>query len=283
MDSTPIHYHIVTLTHYHINQTAMRTIIQSIFLCCLLQACVAQEGTENEESQRLTGEDSLVNESIKEVLSPYAVFLKNLPVKPKGSPVLLYNGQQKGNQDAHVAVVDMELSRRDLQQCADAVMRLRGEFLFSQKRFDEIHFNFLSDGKPRFFLNYSKGDTSYASFRRYMDWVFTYANTRSLHGELEPVSIEKIQAGDVFIVTGRPFGHAVIVTEVAKQQNGQVRFRLAQSYMPAQETHILKNPLHPDNGGWYFLHEIGEELYTPEWTFPSNALRRFPAENNVVD
>ncbi|MFK7969069.1 MAG: DUF4846 domain-containing protein [Bacteroidia bacterium] len=252
-------------------------------LVCLtafcLQACHSQETTApTHTSKEDTVEQVEAAPNIEAISisdsSEYALFLKNLPLKPAGSQVLLYNGQPKPNQDVHVAVIDMELSKRDLQQCADAVMRLRGEFLFAQKRFNDIHFNFLSDGKPRYFLKHSNGDTSYKAFRKYMDWIFTYANTRSLHNELKKVALADIQAGDVFIVTGRPYGHAVTVMEVGTQGNRTV-FKLAQSYMPAQETHILKNPLHPENGGWYFLDEIDSDLYTPEWTFPADALRRF--------
>lgn len=259
----------------------MKTTLQLFFLLVLLQACTAQQENKpvTDTTNPVDGTSTEAPVVVAEELDGYAHFLKNLPLKPEGSPVLLYNGEHKGNQDAHVAVIDMELSRRDLQQCADAVMRLRGEYLFKEKRFDEIHFNFLSDGKPRYFLKHSGGDTSYRAFRRYMDWVFTYANTRSLHDELDKVALKEIQPGDVFIVTGRPYGHAVTVMEVETLSDNRKRFKLAQSYMPAQETHILKNPLHPDNEGWYYLDEIKDELYTPEWTFPSDALRRFPSEN----
>ena len=61
----------------------------------------------------------------------FAAYLRQLPLLPKGSKVLLYNGQEKRNQAAAFAVVDMEIGNRDLQQCADAVMRLRAEYLLS--------------------------------------------------------------------------------------------------------------------------------------------------------
>lgn len=264
----------------HITQIPRFNCLVVAFVMLCSQACTgqSQEKSITNTATSPPADTTPVAQKVEELApSSYAHFLKNLPLKPSGSPVRLYNGQLKGNQDAHVAVVDMELSKRDLQQCADAVMRLRGEYLFAQKRYKDIHFNFLSDGKPRYFLEHSNGDTSYNAFRKYMDWVFNYANTRSLHNELKPVLLEEIQAGDVFIVTGRPYGHAITVTEVRDIQ-GRAAFRLAQSYMPAQETHILKNPLHPENEGWYFIDEIEAKLYTPEWTFPRDALRRFEGE-----
>ena len=56
----------------------------------------------------------------------WGAWLRGLPMKPAGAPVLLYNGAPKWRQDVHVAVVDIDVGSRDLQQCADAIMRLRG-------------------------------------------------------------------------------------------------------------------------------------------------------------
>jgi hypothetical protein len=56
--------------------------------------------------------------------------------------------------------------------------------------------------------------------------------------------------------------------------SGEKIFLLAQSYMPAQDIHILKNP---ENGGgnpWYSVN-FGDKLITPEWEFTRGNLRRF--------
>nr|WP_294859370.1 DUF4846 domain-containing protein [uncultured Fluviicola sp.] len=76
--------------------------------------------------------------------SSFGFYLRNLPLKKHGSAVHLYNGSLKGNQSAHVAVINMSVGSRDLQQCADAVMRLRGEYLFHNKLYSDIHFRFVS-------------------------------------------------------------------------------------------------------------------------------------------
>mgnify|MGYP001627136992 CR=1 FL=1 len=205
--------------------------------------------------------------------SSFGFYLRTLTLKPQGAPVTLYNGNLKANQSVHVAVINQDIDPVDLQQCADAVMRLRGEYLFQQKRFKDIHFNFLSDGKPRYFLEYAGGDLSYQKFRSYMKYIFSYANTASLKKELNTISIENIQPGDVFIQSGNPYGHAVTVMDVAIDANGKRLFLLAQSYMPAQETHVLKNPLNPELSPWYDAME--GTIFTPEWRFESTDLRRF--------
>jgi hypothetical protein len=142
----------------------------------------------------------------------------------------------KWRQDVHVAVIDIDVGWRDLQQCADAIMRLRGEWLFSAGR--PVAFND-TDGKRRTFAARDKSD--HAAFRKYMDLVFAYAATYSLEPELKPAPLADIQIGDVFVKGGFP-GHAVLVADMAESaQAGEKRFLLIQSYMPAQEMHVLKN------------------------------------------
>ncbi len=205
----------------------------------------------------------------------FAEYLRNLKLKPIDSPVLYYNGKEKQNNGIYVSVIDMDIDAQDLQQCADAAMRLRGEYLFKQKKYAKIHFNFLSDGKPRYFTDYAKGDYSYRKFRAYMRYVFSYANTASLHNEMKPVlSMDSIAAGDVFIQKRQPYGHAVIVMDVAvNKKSGKKLYLLAQSYMPAQETQILANPTNSEISPWYEVNN--SNIRTPEWTFKPNDLRRF--------
>ena len=206
--------------------------------------------------------------------SSFGHYLRNLKLKSFGSEVKFYDGFTKDNDNIYISVIDMEISPRDLQQCADAVMRLRGEYLFSQGNFDEIHFNFLSDNKPRYFNKYRENDLSYETFRKYMDYIFAYANTASLRNELITVKIDSMQIGDVFIQKGRPFGHAIIVVDMAvNDSTGQKLYMLAQSYMPAQETQILVNPNDKNINPWYRLKE--GDIVTPEWEFKSTDLRRF--------
>ncbi len=204
----------------------------------------------------------------------FGAYLRQLPLKPEGSYVKYFDGDLKRRDGIYAAVVDQPISARDLQQCADAVMRLRGEYLYAQKRYEDIHFNFLSDGKPRYFLDRADAQRSYKSFLKYMDYVFAYANTASLHKELKAVAFEDMQVGDVFIVTGRPYGHAIIVVDMAENAAGEKLFMLAQSYMPAQETQILVNPNNGAISPWYSSKFSGS-LRTPEWTFQKGDLRRF--------
>ncbi|MDD2496896.1 MAG: DUF4846 domain-containing protein [Desulfitobacteriaceae bacterium] len=217
-------------------------------------------------------------------------YLRTLPLKPHGSKVKYYNGDTK-NRDVYEAVVDIDIGSRDLQQCADAVIRLRAEYLFKEKKYDDIHFNFTSgfnaeyskwrdgyrvsvDGNSVSWVKSANHSDEYLAFRKYLDIVFAYAGTLSLANELVPVQLEEMQIGDVFIQGGSP-GHCVIVVDMAENpETGEKIFMLAQSYMPAQDIHILKNKENPAISPWYPLN-FGDILKTPEWTFENDDLKRF--------
>jgi len=214
-------------------------------------------------------------------------YLKQLPLKPAGTLTKRFNGETKPNKVA-AAVVDISVGNSDLQQCADAVMRLRAEWLFSEKRFNDISFN-LTNGFNMKYSEWKKGkrlnaacngwtsgataSESHEDFMNYMKKVFTYAGTLSLSNELQPKNIADIEAGDVFIKGGSP-GHAVIVLDVAQGPEGKV-FLLAQSYMPAQDIEVLINPNSHSLSPWYQANQIGR-LLTPEYYFDWNQLKTWP-------
>jgi hypothetical protein len=201
----------------------------------------------------------------------FGAWLRGLPLKPEGAPVLLYTGARKWRQDVHAAVMDIDVGDRDLQQCADAIMRLRAEWLFSTGRKADIAFDD-TEGRRMRFATRAKQD--YTALRKYMNFVFAYAGTYSLAREMKAVPVGDIRAGDVFIKGGFP-GHAVLVTDlVVNPETGEKRFLLAQSYMPAQEIHILKNPSETDGTAWYRT-DFGDALVTQEWSFSRSQLKRW--------
>jgi Domain of unknown function (4846) len=221
----------------------------------------------------------------------FGAWLRNLPLKPVGAAVMLFDGSIKPKQDVHAAVIDIDTGTRDLQQCADAIMRLRAEWLYAAGRPGEIAFNYTS-GQRVDFARWSKGerpapdgrtwkataqaDASYASFKRYLVQIFAYAGTASLEKELKPLAAgTAVQVGDVFIKGGFP-GHAVLVADVVRAASpNEVRFLLIQSFMPAQDMHVLKQAPDGAVSPWYAASADGS-LVTPEWTFPAGSHRRWP-------
>jgi hypothetical protein len=227
----------------------------------------------------------------------FGVWLRGLPLFPGRPSVHLYDGRLKGNQEAHVAVVRIDVGARDLQQCADAVMRLRAEYLWSRGCAADIDFRLTSGDRaawtdwrsgmrPRVRGNRvewrpgERSDGSYASFRRYLDAVYNWAGSASLEKQLNRVTDpSRVEIGDVVIHGGFP-GHAVLVVDVAEGPRGERAFLLAQSYMPAQEIQILRNPETPGSP-WYRAAASGP-LPTPEWPFRHEELRRFPAPRSCA-
>ncbi|MBL4657881.1 MAG: DUF4846 domain-containing protein [Flavobacteriales bacterium] len=200
-------------------------------------------------------------------------YLRSIALK-RNNTLYLHTGEPKSSQDLHHSILNIDVGSRDLQQCADAVMRLRGEYLFSQKRYDDIHFNFLSDGKPRYYKDRADSEHSHKSFRKYMDYIFAYANTASLKKEMKTVDVSTMEIGDVFIQQGAPYGHAVIVVDMAINSSGKKVFLIAQSYMPAQDIHVLKNLNDSELSPWYST-DFGVSLSTPQWLFSDSDLKRF--------
>lgn len=221
----------------------------------------------------------------------FAFFLRNLSLKDYGSPVLLYNGRPKANQ-VYESVIAMDIGKKDLQQCADAIIRLRAEYLYQEKKYDDIHFN-LTNGFRADYRNWMEGNRikvignsvkwekiaekrdDYETFQEYLETVFMYAGTLSLEKELISVDdYNDIKVGDVLIQGGSP-GHAVLVFDVVVDKNTRNKaYLLGQSYMPAQEIHILKNLEGINNSPWYLIQE-DDLIHTPEWTFSKKDLKRF--------
>ena len=230
-------------------------------------------------------------ERIEVETNSFGEFLRNQKLKAYGEKVLYFDGREKNKNNVYDSVFQVDIGYRGLPQCADAIMLLRAEYLYSLEAYDDIKFNFVSGFKAEYkklmegnrikidgnTVNYYKAteaSNTYESFRKYMDMVFAYSGTLSLNQELKAIDIADMKIGDVFIVGGSP-GHAVIVVDMAENHNGDKIFMLAQSYMPAQETQLLINPNDKTISPWYSLKDA-DKLITPEWSFELENLKTWP-------
>ena len=107
-----------------------------------------------------------------------------------------------------------------------------------------------------------------------MELVSSYCGTLSLYNDTDPVKAENMRIGNMFVKPGSP-GHAMLIVDMAVNRFGEKIFMLAQGYMPAQDIHIVKNPVEPGLGPWYRLKK-GVRLVTPEWIFDWNDLKSWP-------
>lgn len=204
-------------------------------------------------------------------VNSFTAWLRNVPLK-RTKTVYLYNGVVKRNQLAQFAVLDVSVNvgpAQDLQQCADAVMRLRAEYLYASHRWNEISF---TDNAGKAYCY--RGGSDRRAFENYLRNVFAWCGTASLARQLKTVKcMDEMQPGDVLIKGGFP-GHAAIVMDVALDRHGKKIYLLAQSYMPAQDIHVLKNPSETSESPWYQITD-NEPVVTPEWIFYSNQLKRW--------
>lgn len=219
----------------------------------------------------------------------FGSFVRHYPMKPDGSPVLLWTKEPKGNQKDHVAVFDMMVEDgMDVQQCADSVMRIYAEYFRVTGQYDRIRFHFVSgflcdynsftqgnrvkiNGDDEVWVKSKPAKDSDSVFNEYMRIVCAYASTLSMEKESTGADLQNLQIGDVFLKSGSP-GHVVMVADVC-EKDGRKAFLLAQGYMPAQEFHIIKNPLHEDDP-WYYEEEVQYPFQTQAYTFPEGSFRR---------
>ena len=229
---------------------------------------------------------------IRVATGSWGEWLRWLPLAPPGTPARVFDGSLKNRQDVVAAVVNIDVGTQDLQQCADAVIRLRAEYQFNADP-NKVHFH-LTTGYDFRFSDFVNGQTfkvvsnnvrpaartpeapTHAALGRYLIPAFGYAGTLSLSRELLPQPLSEVQPGDVLIHGGSP-GHAVLVVDVAENSTSHQKYMLlAQSYMPAQSIHVLNNIWgEPTLGVWFPVNPNDNAVTTPEWGFKATELARF--------
>ncbi|MBU1319500.1 MAG: DUF4846 domain-containing protein [candidate division Zixibacteria bacterium] len=222
----------------------------------------------------------------------FADWIRHLPLKPGNPSIKLHNGLRAAFQDHHCAIVEIDVGSKDLQQCADAIIRFRAEYLYTIGKSRQIAFNFTSGDRADFYLwaegyrptvngntvSWQKSapvDSSYRSLRAYIDIVFAYAGTYSLSKELQVVEkADDVEIGDILVLPGFP-GHAVMVADVAANlQTGERVFLLIQGFSPAQDIHLLINESNPELSPWFSI-SSDTPVKVLWYEFTRDHLRRF--------
>ncbi|SDD33425.1 DUF4846 domain-containing protein [Kordiimonas lacus] len=219
----------------------------------------------------------------------FAYFLRHLPMKPTGTPLRLYDGSKVAWPAYAGAIIDLDLGPRDLQQCADTLIRLYAEYHYAQGSAETLSFNFTS-GDTFPYADYLSGrrpvvagrkvlwqqedarDHGRDAFRRWLDTIFLYAGTASLARDFPGVNLKEARIGDLFIGPGFP-GHTVMIADMAVDGAGKRKILLIEGFSPAQDAHVLRNLLPFSDGDWYDLTN-GEDLITPVWRFTPRQLHR---------
>ena len=211
-------------------------------------------------------------ERIKGVDAAYSEFLRSLPLKGRGTDVMLYTGGKSRFQSLNYAVVDLPLLS-NAEQCADVCMRLRAEYLYSTGQYSRIRFQNVN-GKT---LSYGGGN-SRKSFENYLRNLYGVASTFSLSREMKIRRLTDMEPGDVFVYParyGQQYGHAVMVVDVAINKKGRKAFLLAEGNTPAREIHVMRNFENPFRSPWFMLDEDAENLILSVFHYKATDLKHF--------
>ena len=217
-------------------------------------------------------------------------YLRNYKLKPFGSKIINYDDSEYFWQGGHMGILEIPVPKNGLQQCADALIRIRSEYLWDTNRKDEIGFNFTSghyfswskyaeghrpkiSGNKVTFGKTSRPNNSKTNFYNYLNLIYMYSGTLSLYNELEFIDANDLQLGDMLIKGGSP-GHIVMLADEAINNKGEKLFLLFQGNTPAQSVHLVKNLENDAISPWYQL-ENTDVIPVSNYTFSSAKFVRF--------
>lgn len=217
-------------------------------------------------------------------------YLRNYKLKPFGSKIINYDGSQYFWQGGHIGILEIPVPTNGLQQCADALIRIRSEYLWDNNRKDEIGFNFTSgdycswsyyaegyrpkiNGNKVTFSKTASADHSKTNFYKYLNLIYMYSGTLSLFNELKSIDDSDLQLGDMLIKGGSP-GHIVMICDEVINDKGERLFLLFQGNTPAQNVHLVKNLEDSKITPWYQLKK-DEIIPVSNYTFGSSKFVRF--------
>jgi len=218
-------------------------------------------------------------------------YLRNYKLKPFGSKIINYDGSTYYWQEGHIGILELPVPKNGLQQCADALIRIRSEYLWDKNRKEEIGFNFTSGhycswqdysngyrpkikGNKVSFIKSATPNHTKENFYKCLNLIYTYSGTLSLYNELSKINLAKeIKIGDMLIKGGTP-GHIVMVCDEVIDTNGNKLYLLFQGNTPAQNVHLVKSLENSDLSPWYSL-KLNSEIGVSNYTFYNSEYVRF--------
>lgn len=217
-------------------------------------------------------------------------YLRNYKLKPFGSKIINYDDSEYYWQGGHIGILKIPVPKNGLQQCADALIRIRSEYLWDNNRKDEIGFKFTSGhycswtkyaegyrpkikGNKVTFHKTANANASKENFYKYLNLIYMYSGTLSLYNELKSIKSQDLKIGDMLIKGGSP-GHIVMITDEIINDKGEKLFLLFQGNTPAQSVHLVKNLEDSTISPWYQL-EDDAVIPVSNYTFGSAKFVRF--------
>jgi len=208
----------------------------------------------------------------------YSDWIQNLPLK-ENNTILDYRGftLSSGGFYSILGVIDMPLLfKSDLEQCADYCMRFWAEYHKDVNKLDFLYLFDYSGNKKKF----AGSGKNYKSF---LKWIFSYSNSYSLKMGCAEVSKKELIPGDMIVQNeGGGIGHASVILDVCKSEEGKKLYLIGYSFMPAQEFHIEKAASSRGAEGWFTIEGYFDYLsdYIP---LGDPVLRRFEATFTIEE
>lgn len=200
----------------------------------------------------------------------YSNWIQNLPLK-ENNTILDYRGFTLGSDCFYsiLGVADMPLLfNSDLEQCADYCLRFWAEYHKDINRLDSLYLFDYTGNKKKFA---GRGKT----YTGFLNWAFSYSNSYSLKRGCEKVSENELIPGDMIVQNeSGGIGHASVILDVCKSEEGKRLYLIGYSFMPAQEFHIEKAASLRGTEGWFTIEGYFDYLsdYIP---LGDPTLRRF--------
>lgn len=230
-------------------------------------------GVSNPAGRKTIGEISAPAgfERVEVPQGSFGAFIREFPLKRRGSHMRYYNGKLAYGQYFGYAVLDLPMIS-DIEQCADAVMRMRSEYLWSKGLYSSIHFHSVAGKDMRY-----GGGADRVAFEKYLRRVYDSANTASLRKYMNKKDFKDIAPGDVLVYeapSAGVYGHAVLVADVAvNPKTGRKALMLAQSSTPALTMHITRNIFHPFRSPWVVIDDSDDAISISGIRFKKTDLR----------
>lgn len=220
-------------------------------------------------------------------------YLRQLPVVDGLSDVKDYKNRQRvaANDSALAAVIPVDIFGKKLWQCMDIILVFYADYLLQNQKQDQIKFplpdgtilswnDWMKGNRPTFqglnfkIFNKASPDSSAKNYERYLNCIFEYSGTQTFFYNYPQVQINDFKPGD-FIVKKGSKGHAVLIMDLATNEDGEKIVLIGQGDTPACQFYLLKNK---QGSPWFKI--------TDKSTYPDlpirkkmywSGLRRFPA------
>jgi len=197
----------------------------------------------------------------------YGHWLRQLPLMQPYSPVMDYQGniRRAANDTTIAAVINYPIRGKKLEQCMDIIIRFHAEYLFACGRHDEIAYfmpggfrfewkDWMNGKRPRYhgikmtMRQQTEVDSSKNNFEKYLWELFYHSYTQTAYIAYNKISPYNVQIGDFIVKKGRK-GHAVMIVDIAVNENDDIVAIIGQGDTPARQFHLLNykqdNPWFP--------------------------------------